>query len=71
MTDKMCPRVLTTAMLAYTSLVSAFTSSIFSTATMSVSKQYHVSLEVTTLGVSLYVLGFGKVAHMKIHGKRS
>jgi MFS transporter, DHA1 family, multidrug resistance protein len=44
--------------LGYTTLVSAFTSSIFSTATRAVAAQYHVSAEVGLLGVSLYVLGF-------------
>src|SRR3981189_421877 len=46
------------AMLAYTSLVSAFASSIFSTATHEVAAIYHVSAEVGLLGLSLYVLGF-------------
>ena len=45
-------------MLGYTTLVSAFTSSIFSTATRTVAAQYHVSTEVGLLGLSLYVLGF-------------
>ena len=45
-------------MLAYTTFVSAFTSSIFSTATGAVSQHFHVSTEVGILGLSLYVLGF-------------
>lgn len=45
-------------MLGYTTLISAFTSSIFSTATGSVAAEYHVSTEVGLLGLSLYVLGF-------------
>lgn len=45
-------------MLAYTTLVSAFTSSIFSTATQVVAAQYGVSDEVGLLGLSFYVLGF-------------
>jgi DHA1 family multidrug resistance protein-like MFS transporter len=45
-------------MLGYTTLVSAFTSSIFSTATTTVAAQYHVSAEVGLLGLSFYVLGF-------------
>jgi DHA1 family multidrug resistance protein-like MFS transporter len=45
-------------MLGYTTLVSAFTSSIFSTATRTVAAQYHVSTEVGLLGLSFYVLGF-------------
>jgi DHA1 family multidrug resistance protein-like MFS transporter len=45
-------------MLAYTTFVSTFTSSIFSTATTNVAAIYHVSPEVALLGLSLYVLGF-------------
>jgi len=52
------PRILTAFMLGYTTLVSAFTSSIFSTATREIAAQYHVSTEVGLLGLSLYVLGF-------------
>jgi MFS transporter, DHA1 family, multidrug resistance protein len=51
-------RVLTAIMLGYTTSVSAFTSSIFSTATRTVAEQYHVSTEVGLLGLSFYVLGF-------------
>ncbi|ESZ92633.1 putative MFS multidrug transporter [Sclerotinia borealis F-4128] len=51
-------KILTAVMLGYTTLVSAFTSSIFSTATRTVAAQYHVSTEVGTLGLSFYVLGF-------------
>lgn len=51
-------RFLTSAMLAYTTLVSTFTSSVFSTATTNIAAQYHVSTEVGLLGLSLYVLGF-------------
>ena len=45
-------------MLGFTTLVSAFTSSIFSTATRAVAAQFHVSAEVGLLGLSFYVLGF-------------
>ncbi|MCJ1379025.1 hypothetical protein MMC17_002124 [Xylographa soralifera] len=45
-------------MLGYTTLVSAFTSSIFSAATEAVAEQFAVSAEVGILGLSLYVLGF-------------
>jgi DHA1 family multidrug resistance protein-like MFS transporter len=38
--------------------VSAFTSSIFSTATRAVAHKFHVSSEVGLLGLSFYVLGF-------------
>jgi len=51
-------KILTAVMLGYTTLVSAFTSSIFSTATRTVAAQYHVSTEVGLLGLSFYVLGF-------------
>jgi MFS transporter, DHA1 family, multidrug resistance protein len=45
-------------MLGYTTLVSAFTSSIFSTATSTVAAEFGVSSEVGLLGLSFYVLGF-------------
>jgi DHA1 family multidrug resistance protein-like MFS transporter len=51
-------RSLTAVMLGYTTLVSAFASSIFSTATTTIAAQYHVSTEVGLLGLSFYVLGF-------------
>lgn len=54
----LCTRVYLSALLGYTTLVAAFTSSIFSSATGAVARQYHVSTEVGVLGVSLYVLGF-------------
>ncbi|KAI5370145.1 putative major facilitator superfamily, MFS transporter superfamily [Septoria linicola] len=44
--------------LGYVTLVAAFGSSIFSTATGVVATQFDVSREVGILGVSLYVLGF-------------
>lgn len=44
--------------LAYTSLCSTFTSSMFSASTISFSKYFGVSVEVGTLGTSLYVLGY-------------
>ncbi|KAF7883680.1 uncharacterized protein EAF02_005600 [Botrytis sinoallii] len=51
-------KVITAVMLAYTTLVSSFTSSIFSTATRVVAAEYNVSTEVGLLGLSFYVLGF-------------
>ncbi|KAI4201824.1 MAG: hypothetical protein LQ350_003024 [Teloschistes chrysophthalmus] len=51
-------KVAIAAMLGYTTLVSAFASSIFSTATAVVGAQFGVSTEVGLLGLSLYVLGF-------------
>jgi DHA1 family multidrug resistance protein-like MFS transporter len=51
-------KILTAVMLGYTTLVSAFTSSIFSTATQAVANEFNVSTEVGILGLSFYVLGF-------------
>jgi DHA1 family multidrug resistance protein-like MFS transporter len=45
-------------MLGFTTMTSAFGSSIFSTATAAVAVEYGVSSEVSLLGVSFYVLGF-------------
>ncbi|KAG9248588.1 MFS multidrug transporter-like protein [Calycina marina] len=51
-------KLISAFVLGYTTLVSAFTSSIFSTATTQVAAQYGVSTEVGLLGLSFYVLGF-------------
>jgi DHA1 family multidrug resistance protein-like MFS transporter len=51
-------KILTAAMLGYTTMTSAFTSSIFSTATQVVSRTYGVGDEVGLLGTTFYVLGF-------------
>ncbi|QSZ32980.1 hypothetical protein DSL72_002564 [Monilinia vaccinii-corymbosi] len=51
-------KLVTGVLLAYTTFVSSFTSSIFSTATRQIAAQYHVSTEVGLLGLSFYVLGF-------------
>lgn len=51
-------RIITAAILGYTTMVSAFGSSIFSAATRVIGTDYGVSSEVGILGVSLYVLGF-------------
>jgi MFS transporter, DHA1 family, multidrug resistance protein len=45
-------------MLGYTTMTSAFASSIFSAATGAVAMEFGVSTEVGLLGVSLFVLGF-------------
>jgi MFS transporter, DHA1 family, multidrug resistance protein len=45
-------------MLGYTTMTSAFASSIFSVATRIIANEYGVSTEVGLLGVSFYVLGF-------------
>lgn len=47
-----------TLLLATLTLTITFSSSIFSTATVVVAKKFHVGLEVSTLGTSLFVLGF-------------
>ncbi|KAL7806285.1 major facilitator superfamily domain-containing protein [Trichoderma aethiopicum] len=51
-------KLLTSAMLAYTTVTTSFTSSIFSAATGSVAQKFDVGLEVGILGTSFYVLGF-------------
>lgn len=51
-------KVLTAVMLGYTTLTSAFTSSIFSSATGVIAAQYSVGSEVGLLGTTFYVLGF-------------
>ncbi|KAK8130291.1 polyamine transporter 2 [Apiospora kogelbergensis] len=51
-------KLLTAAMLGYTTMTAAFASSIFSAATRSVAAIFNVSTTVGLLGVSLYVLGF-------------
>jgi DHA1 family multidrug resistance protein-like MFS transporter len=51
-------KIAVSAMLAYTTFNATFTSSIYSTANSVVSSKFHVSTEVGTLGLSLYVLGF-------------
>ena len=51
-------KLLTAAMLAYTTMTSAFTSSIFSAATVAVATEYQVGSEIGLLGTSFYVLGF-------------
>jgi DHA1 family multidrug resistance protein-like MFS transporter len=51
-------RIYTAIMLGYTTLLAAFTSSIFSAATFAVAAEFDVSAEVGLLGLSLYVLGF-------------
>ncbi|KAI0517370.1 polyamine transporter 1 [Xylaria bambusicola] len=51
-------KLVTATILGYTTVTSAFTSSIFSAATPYVAREFGVSQEVGTLGVSLFVLGF-------------
>ncbi|KAL6852911.1 hypothetical protein ACO1O0_007459 [Amphichorda felina] len=51
-------KMLTAAMLGYTTMTSAFTSSVFSSATSVVAMEYGVGQEVGLLGTTFYVLGF-------------
>ncbi|KAK5989032.1 Major facilitator superfamily multidrug transporter FLU1 [Cladobotryum mycophilum] len=51
-------KLITAAVLGYTTFVAAFTSSIFSSATGVIAHKYHVSTEVGLLGTTFYVLGF-------------
>lgn len=51
-------KLLTAAMLGYTTLCSAFTSSFFSAGTLYVAAEFGVGTEVALLGTTFYVLGF-------------
>lgn len=51
-------KLATAAMLGFTTLTSAFGSSIFSAATMAIQQHFKVGSVVATLGTSFYVLGF-------------
>ncbi|KAI1083725.1 MFS general substrate transporter [Whalleya microplaca] len=51
-------KLFTAAILGYTTMTSAFASSLFSPAIPYVAKEFGVSTEVGVLGVSLFVLGF-------------
>ncbi|KAJ6260346.1 Major facilitator superfamily multidrug transporter [Drechslerella dactyloides] len=51
-------KYLLSALLAATSAFCVWGSSIFSSAIFAVAQEFHVSAEVGTLGVSLYILGF-------------
>jgi DHA1 family multidrug resistance protein-like MFS transporter len=51
-------KIAISVMLAYTTFNATFTSSIYSSAISVVSREFDVSSEVGTLGLSLYVLGF-------------
>ncbi|KAL2857325.1 major facilitator superfamily domain-containing protein [Aspergillus pseudoustus] len=54
----MARKVRLSLILAYVTFVSSFASAIFSSSVGAVSQQYGISTEVSTLGVTLYVLGF-------------
>ncbi|KAJ5553872.1 hypothetical protein N7513_003831 [Penicillium frequentans] len=51
-------KVLISAVLAYTTFVSSFSSAIYSSAVSEIGPRFHISTEVAVLGVTLYVLGF-------------
>ncbi|KAI9923929.1 hypothetical protein ASPWEDRAFT_108230 [Aspergillus wentii DTO 134E9] len=51
-------KVLLSTILAYVTFVSSFASAIFSSTVGAISTQFGISTEVSTLGVTLYVLGF-------------
>jgi DHA1 family multidrug resistance protein-like MFS transporter len=51
-------KFLIAVILGYTTLLAAFGSSIFSSATFAVAREFNVSAEVGILGLSFYVLGF-------------
>jgi MFS transporter, DHA1 family, multidrug resistance protein len=51
-------RLVTSGMVAYTTFVASFTSSIYSAGLSHIAPHFHVSEEVAVLGLSLYVLGF-------------
>jgi predicted phage tail protein len=51
-------RIITVAVLGYSTFVAAWGSSIYSSATYAIAAHFHVGIEVSLLGVSFYVLGF-------------
>ena len=59
------------AILVFDSLAATFASSIYSPSATAVGKEFHVGMEVTTLGTSLFVLGYavGPVVFAPISGK--
>ncbi len=53
------PRLIISATLAYATFIPAFSSSIYSPTIPAISAEFHVSQEVGTLGITLFVLGLG------------
>ncbi|PMD40175.1 MFS multidrug transporter [Hyaloscypha variabilis F] len=51
-------KIAISAILTYSTFVASFASAIFSAAIRAVDTEFHFSIEVGTLGVTLYVLGF-------------
>lgn len=56
--DGLCDRTVIAAILSFSTFTASFSSAIFSSAVGSISSQFGISSEVSTLGVTLYVLGF-------------
>ncbi|EAU29952.1 hypothetical protein ATEG_09761 [Aspergillus terreus NIH2624] len=54
----MLRRIALVCILVYGTFAGSFTSAVFSAAISSVSEEFHISQEVGSLGVTLYVLGF-------------
>lgn len=52
-------KVVTTALYGFTTMGSTFASSVFSAAIPQIDQQYHVGTEVGSLGISLFLVGFG------------
>ncbi|KAJ6024444.1 MFS multidrug transporter [Penicillium herquei] len=68
-------KIITAIMLSWTTFNATFTSSIYSTAASAISAEFHISTEVATLGLSLYVLGFATgpiiwAPLSELHGRR-
>lgn len=55
---KFSKKLLVASILVFDSLAATFASSIFSAGTEAVSEEFHVGIEVVTLGTSLFVLGY-------------
>lgn len=52
-------KVWTTALYGFTTMGATFSSSVYSSATEAISDQYHVGVEVSTLGTALFLFAFG------------
>ena len=52
-------KAITTLLYGLTTMGSTFASSVYSSAIPTISKDYHVGTEVSTLGLSLFLAGFG------------
>lgn len=52
-------KVVTTALYGFTTMGATFASSVYSSAVTEIAEEFHVGTEVSTLGVSLLLFGFG------------